>query len=695
LKFPKQQNVSDTSKTKIIPGAVVEYEQHGKPLLAIAQEEKNGKWYLYNEEGEELTLPSQRLYLYGEPLHEKNKAGLKKMSKDIKDAMAGIEIEKIWSGHTSGKNYSFDELFTHSGFEDTPLNRISLRRALIADRIYFKRSKEGFSSRTPEEVERSRAVRAENLAQESEKLALKLALQKKIMGDRKAVLPDAISFIEEVAAGSKKGQQAKIYHDLIEDMIRLSGIQLPKHTSIDQKAYVLLQHIEHFSEHQNLIPLRLGRPVTFSSEERQEAERLFQESRKETPPNREDLSDLEILTIDSESTEDFDDAISLEHIEDGYRVGIHITDASYRITRDSILEKAAFRRATSIYCPDQTIPMLPESLSEGVLSLKEDATRPALTFFVTLGLDYSIRSRKLVPSNIIVKERLSYEEVDKVLCDGKDHKRKSDLMILWDISSFHETSRIERGSLQFSRRDLVPHIEKNGKVRLVANNDETPARKLVSELMIVANETAALFASKQNIPFAYRTQDRPEGDIEKDAALIPDGPAREFFRRGCLKRSRTSIHPGPHAGLGLEAYCQITSPIRRALDLILQRQVLNFLATGTPLYSHEEIEQILGVLTPGLDEANLVQRERNRYWLLRYISQQKLKTFTGIIVRAEAPRPLAEIEVLGTTMPFTPVSPLQEGKNYSPLLGKTVHLKIRKLDHFQNKLYLNECETNN
>ncbi len=690
MKLPKQSH-SISSRHTISPGAVVEYEQHGKPILAIALEEKKGKWFLYNEEGEELVLANHRLYLLHETALEKNKQALKKLSGNIKDTVAGIEIEKIWAEISSPeKIYSLDELFSLSGLENTPLTEISLRRALIGDRIYFKRHKDGFSSRSKEEVEESKAVRSENLKTESEKLALRLAIQKKIMGDKKAVLPDSIAYIEEIAAGGKKAQQLKLYHDLVEDMVLHSGMKLPKHTSLDQKAFNLLTHIDHFKEHQNLIPLRLGRPTGFSSEERNEAERLFQESRKEVPTNRKDLTSLDIFTIDSESSADFDDAVSIERIENGYRIGMHITDVSYRIQKDSLLEQAAFRRATSIYCPDETIPMLPQSLSEGVLSLKEGAVRPALSFFITVNLDYSIKSRELLPCNISVKERMSYEEVDKILCDDLPHERKSDLMLLWDFSSFHETGRIERGSLQFTRRDLIPSITQNGRISLIANNDETPARKLISELMVIANETAALFAQAHNIPFAYRTQEAPEGDLDKDAALIPDGPAREFFKRGYLKRSRTSIHSGPHAGLGLDAYCQITSPIRRALDLVLQRQLVHFLLQGELLYTHNDIEDIISQLTPGLDEANLIQRERNRYWLLRYITQQKFQSFSGIIVRAEPPRPLAEIDEIGATLPFTPLEPLEEGKNHSSLLGKEVYLKIRKLDHFQNKLYINE-----
>jgi len=703
LKLPGElaAQKNKTALNKIFPGAIVEYEEHGKPYLAFAQEEKNGKWYLLNENGDNLALANNRLYLFEQSAEENTSTNsssspskniLSKLSNEIKNTSNSLNIENIWLKCEANKTYSVEELFLISEISDSPLNKISLRRALINDSLYFKRNKNDFSCKNKEEVERAKTVRSESLRLESEKLALRIAMQKIIMGNSKTILPEGIKHIEEIASGNKSSSSLKLYHDLIDEMARLANIKTNKHTSLDEKAFKLLCQIGHFTERQNLTPIRLGRPVNFSETERKQAEEIFQESKKKNYSNRNDFTHLEVFTIDSKTTSDFDDAISIEKTANGYIIGVHITDVSAQIAKNSLLEKTAFRRATSIYCPDETIPMLPNSLSEGVLSLKENMVRPALSFFLNVDFDYTIIERNINPSLITVKERLSYEQVDEIMCDDKEHRLKSELMILWDFSSFQETKRIENGSLQFSRRDLVPEITKSGKITLVPNNDETPARKLVSELMVIANQTAASFAKTKNIPFIYRTQDYPEGDIDKDASLIPEGPAREFFKRSCLKRSRTSLKEGEHAGLGLDAYCQITSPIRRALDLVLQRQLTGFILENKLSYSSEELEEILNTLTPGLDEANLIQRERNRFFLLLYISQEKLENFKGIIVRSEAPRPLAEIESIGTSMPFTPLEKLEEGKNYSRLLGKEVNLSIRKLDLYQNKLFLHEVK---
>jgi exoribonuclease II len=686
------QSAKHCSKQTIIPGTVVEYEQHGKPILAIAQEERSGKWHLLNEEGEELSLASNRLYLYQDSIPEKNKKGLKTLSAMIKDKVVTISVEKIWNTLKSEtKTISLETIFSNADLEKTPFNEISLRRAIISDRIYFKRNKEGFTLRTEEEVTNSKSVRTENLKSESEKLALRLAIQKKVMGDKKAILPESISNLEEIAAGSKNSPQIRRYHDLIDDMIKLGGISTKKNAAVEQKAFLLLTHIGHFSPTQNLTPIRLGRPLSFTSEERTDAEKIFQEFKKEGSLEREDYTHLDVFTIDSESTSDFDDAISLERFDNTFRIGIHITDVSHRIPSQSILESASFRRGTSIYCPDETIPMLPPSLSEGVLSLKENSLRPCLSFFLTSDLELTIIKREIILSSIIVKERMSYDQVDRILCDDAPHERSKDLLTLWDFSSQNETKRIEKGALQFTRKDLTPSISSSGKISLVANNDETPARKLISELMVLANETAAQYAHSNNIPFLFRTQEIPDVNIEEASKSIPEGPAREFFKRGFLKRSRTTTAEGPHAGLGLSLYCQITSPIRRALDLVLQRQICTFMKSGIPFYTKETLEQIMDQLTPGLDEANSIQRERNRFWLLSYLNQEKIKELQGIIVRAEPPRPLAEIDSIGATLPFNPRVPLKD-KAEDYILGKKVTILIKKADPIQNKLYLDEIE---
>ncbi|HMO17941.1 MAG TPA: RNB domain-containing ribonuclease [Oligoflexia bacterium] len=689
-------------------GSIVEYEQHAEPILAWVSLSSGGKYNLVNEHGENISLPFNRLYFFDILLPAYDQKEIKSISSQIKKRAYELEAESLWKEailnpeeasketdkssdrKSSSREFSLDELFFWSGLNSNPIEIASFRRMLILDTIYFKRSKSGFIPRTEEEVARSKEVKSETLREESNKLALRLAIQKRLAGDLKAPLPQSVSALEDLAASGRKSPSAKVYQGLIDDLFKVSGLEQKKKMTLEERAFQLLVKIGHFSPNENLIPLRIGRPVDFSSDERTEAERLFQIFKKEDITDRTDLSHLEAFTIDSESSSDFDDAISLHHEDGNIIAGVHISDSSYRILPDSILESTAFRRATSIYCPDQTIPMLPPTLSEGVLSLKEGIKRPCVSFMFRLNNDLEIESRKIIPSLIVVKERMTYEGVDEILCDGKNHPRASVLEKLWDIASHHETLRIEKGSIQFSRRDLIPEIRPNGKIKLVINNDDTPARKLISELAIIANETAALYAVTNSIPFIFRSQERPDGNIEEIASSIMEGPAREFFKRGLLKRSLTSLTPGHHAGLGLQAYCQVTSPIRRALDMVLLRQLVSHLTSGSPCYSTKDIEKIMQETSQGLDEAVIIQKERNRFWLYKYIQQERLSNFTGTIVRADPPRPLIELDEIYSIHSYVPLKPL--GNVPQPtLLGQRIKVEVKKIDPSQDIFYLHEA----
>src|SRR6185312_6195930 len=149
------------------------------------------------------------------------------------------------------------------------------------------------------------------------------------------------------------------------------------------------------------------------------------------------------------------------------------------------------------------------------------------------------------------------------------------------------------------------------------------------------------------IPLTFRSQETPE-DETLPAKLPPDGPAHDFYLRSRLKKSLVGLVPLPHASLGLRAYVQATSPIRRYMDLINQRQFLWYLTRGKPLYSRGDLEKIIDEVEPRLSNALQATKETRRYWLLRYL-QQMQKTgerIFGTVVRLDGRTPLVELEKL-------------------------------------------------
>jgi exoribonuclease-2 len=490
--------------------------------------------------------------------------------------------------------------------------------------------------------------------------------------------------LEQLAALGKSAGEAQETRELVDEIIKLSGLSLQGKP--EQKAFELLVRMGRFSKDQNLTPLRLGRPLEFSKEVLDAANILAQEPLpKENSRMR--LENLYTLTIDGEETKDFDDSLTIERLPDGIKVGIHITDAAAVVKQGSLLEEEAFRRATSIYCPDDYFPMLPPSLSEEKLSLIEATHRQALSFFVQFDRNWEICSRSVHRSLISIDKRLTYEEVDKILCDEPQGTELAEsLDLFWQAASAYEHRRLEAGAVQFDRREMFARLTPQGRIVLEPANDETPARKLVAELMILANETAALFAKDKSLPLVFRTQEPPDTELATIETGLPDGPAREYFLRGQLKRSVISTSPASHYGLGIGAYCQVTSPIRRATDLINQRQINHFLDSGEALYSSNDLSLLLATLEQGLEEASLIQRERNRYWLLKYLQQEKIHKIEACIVRIDGPKPLAELDILFALYPFIPL----ERQISKEALGRKVRLKIERINPHDQTLMLKQ-----
>jgi len=329
--------------------------------------------------------------------------------------------------------------------------------------------------------------------------------------------------------------------------------------------------------------------------------------------------------------------------------------------------------------------MIPTSLSEKKLSLVAGADRASLSFFVELDNKLNITSRRIARTTICIDDRLSYEDADSVLYEDTEQQRierqdvKQMLERRWNVAVHLEQQRLEQGAFSFNRKELYPQIDTQGRVSLQEVEEESPSRKLVGELMILANETAALFAAEHNLPLIFRAQLPPDVNLDQQGLDIPPGPARDFARRGFIKRSETGTTAAAHAGLGLKAYSQVTSPMRRMTDLINQRQLIAKLRGETLPYSHSSLGELLEELQQPLDEAGNLQRERNKYWLLKYIKQEKLETLTGTVVRLDGPKPLAHVDIMFYAMPFHVREGVQDrSKAYE--LGQEIELHIDQVD---------------
>jgi exoribonuclease-2 len=332
---------------------------------------------------------------------------------------------------------------------------------------------------------------------------------------------------------------------------------------------------------------------------------------------------LPIVTIDGPHTRDFDDAISVELNGEFLDVGIHIADVTAWIEPGSILDHAAAQRASSLYLPRQQIPMLPPDLSQDILSLKQGCDRPAISLLARLDKNGNLIDYRFVASLIRVQENLIYDAVNSGLggriAFSQIHRLCQKL----------REKRMERGALSLSLPEIEILVGADCSVSISLVPQDSPSRMIVAELMILYNWLAARFCNDHNIPLLYRTQAEPSERLKHDT----DGYFYYVFtQRRKLNPLLIDISPKQHSGLGLEVYTHATSPIRRYLDLVTQRQLGGYLTGLGPVYGTSDLEALRIPIEPVLRDLARVKRNRIRYWVLKYLSQHQNEQFKALML---------------------------------------------------------------
>jgi ribonuclease R len=339
-------------------------------------------------------------------------------------------------------------------------------------------------------------------------------------------------------------------------------------------------------------------PTEFPKTVIDEADRIPKSVEQSMLEGREDLRGEFIVTIDPDDARDFDDAIDVEKIDEGWRLGVHIADVSAYVTPNSALDREARRRGNSVYLPDRVIPMLPERLSNGVCSLNPGVNR--LTFSVFIEFDKTGRPKhaRFARSVIRSAKRLTYREAYAILKSKPNGELSQRLRTAWELASLLRRKRFEHGSLDLDFPEVKVYVDPNGKpIRLErVENDES--HQLVEEFMLAANEAVARELRHRSIATIYRVHEDPDpeklgeyrefilsfgykvGDlshrkeVQRFLASIHGKPEEQALKIGLLKslkRARYAAQPLGHYGLAKANYLHFTSPIRRYADLVVHR----------------------------------------------------------------------------------------------------------------------------
>lgn len=401
--------------------------------------------------------------------------------------------------------------------------------------------------------------------------------------------------------------------------------------------------------------------------------------------------DLPFCSIDSSSTRDVDDAFHVAELPDGVlRLTLALACPALHWPFDTPLDKAVFRRSTSIYLPEGTHHMLPESLGTGVLSLMRGEVRPALCVTCDVAPDGAVLT--CVPSveQVRLAANLCYEDCEAVLEDPSVANAATpyleQLRLGERLALARQAARIAAGAVIMDRPDPKLVLEGEGAgivVRLEEARPTPRAQTLVSEMMILASAAMARWAGEREIPLLYRTQDV---GIPKEYAGIWTEPHHMARIMRALAPAGLETCPRPHAGLGVAAYSPVTSPLRRYPDLINEAQVASWLQTGRPRLDAAALEELLMPLHARLDAAGQVQRFRPRYWKLLYIRQQGDKTWWDAVVTEEndafasVSLPREQLFVRGRRQLF--------GERACP--GQRVQVRLGKVNPLYNEIQLLE-----
>ncbi len=331
-----------------------------------------------------------------------------------------------------------------------------------------------------------------------------------------------------------------------------------------------------------------------------QAERISEQIVARQLEGREDLRKEFVVTIDPDDARDFDDAIQVEKIKNGWRLGVHIADVAAYVEPGSPLDREARRRGNSVYLPDRVIPMLPERLSNVVCSLNPGVDRLTHSVFIHFDKNGVVRSARFAHSVIRSVHRLTYKQAYAILTSPLRDQLGERLHLAWELAALLRKKRFQHGALDLDFPEVKVWVDKQGHPVKLERVENDESHQLIEEFMLAANEAVARELKKRAVPTVYRVHENPDpeklaeyrefvlsfnyrvgdlthrGELQRLLELIggkPEEQALKIALLKSLKRARYSAQPLGHYGLAKTNYLHFTSPIRRYADLVVHRSL--------------------------------------------------------------------------------------------------------------------------
>jgi len=371
---------------------------------------------------------------------------------------------------------------------------------------------------------------------------------------------------------------------------------------------------EHETE-MHAILSEFGLPYAFPSEIDDAANAIPDKITEQDYAERRDFRKVVTFTIDPHDAKDFDDALSIEKLDNGnWEIGIHIADVTHYIKPKSILNEEALARATSVYLVDRVVPMLPERLSNGICSLRPQEEKLCFSAVFELNEDVQILDEWFGRTVIYSDRRFTYAEAQEIIDTGEGDY-KTEMLKLNELAQKLRNDRFDNGALSFDREEVKFELDDNGKPLRVFSKEHGLSNELVEEFMLLANKRVATFIGgtkekKKKKTFVYRIHDKPDPEklerfnrilgrfghrilmnsatnisrtlngVLKDVKNKPEQDLVETLAVRSMAKAVYSTSNIGHYGLSFDHYSHFTSPIRRYPDMMVHRLLQHYLDGG-------------------------------------------------------------------------------------------------------------------
>ncbi len=627
-------------------GCIVEYMESNSPQIALVTEEQGGKLRLLLPNRRETRLSINRLLPWSGPLisdissKEKNIQILEEHRQKRKEIEESITILDVWDMSQGEVEKApatwFAELFEQDPSVDTVA---AYGHALLQCKSHFRFQNSHFEI-YPSAIVEAR-LEEQRLTRERENLISGGMAFFRVLWEvwnKKRTLP---------LESSDEYPKPEVASHLQE--ILRSRIADPESSEVEAmwrslvKGLPDVQHLAlHLATAWNLVPAHynfwLDRADYAPGDAWSDAYHQSLEPILESVATAKLTESMPFISIDGITTKDIDDAFYISKDADNvYDLHLALACPALLWPFDSALDKAVMRRSTSIYLPEATYHMLPEILGTDMLSLRAGEVRPSLCVHCKVDSQGSILSCTPSIQWVRIAANLTYEDCEEALehNSGSALAYAEQMKLGEELSVLRQQARIATGAVVMDRPDNKIVLEGEGHDIRVHMEEIAPcprAQLLVSEMMVLASTAMAQWAKEKELPMLYRTQDVA---IPKEYAGVWTEPHHMARIIRSLIPSSLELTPRPHAGLGVNAYVPITSPLRRYPDLLNEAQVIHVLLHGEPRFDKEQLEKILPLVHMRNDMAGQVQRFRPRYWRLQYMRQEGDKKWWDAVITEE------------------------------------------------------------